>query len=106
LGVTTLFDHYGSPADQKVADVTWLTDATQRGWLCLMKDRAIARNSAERSTVVSVGARCFCLTRQSLTAAVMAGWYLAAMDEIRQAVDVTPAPFIFGVERGGLRRIL
>lgn len=106
LRLTTLAEHYGIPADEKVADVTWLTDATANGWVCLMKDAAIARNDAEKATVVAVGARCFCLARQSLSAEVMAGWFLAALDEMCDTVATVTPPFIYAVDRGGLRRVL
>lgn len=106
LRLTTLAEHYGVPADERIADVTWLTDATANGWVCLMKDSAIARNDAEKNTVIAVGARCFCLARQSLSGEVMAGWFLAALDEMTDAVATTPAPFIFAVDRGGLRQLL
>jgi len=106
LQLTTLAEYYGVPADEQVADVTWLTDASANGWICLMKDSAIARNDAEKNTVIAVGARCFCLARQSLSGEVMAGWFLAALDEMTHVVATTPPPFIYAVDRGGLRRIL
>lgn len=106
LSLTTLAEHYGIPSDESVPDVAWLTDATAHGWICLMKDAAIARNDAEKATVLAVGARCFCLSRQSLSAAVMAGWFLAALEEMTDAVSSTTPPFIYAVERGGLRRLL
>jgi hypothetical protein len=36
----------------------------------------------------------------------MAGWFLAALGEMTDAVATTAPPFIFAVDRGGLRRIL
>lgn len=106
LRLTTLAEHYGIPADERVSDVTWLSDMTALGLVCLMKDSAIARNDAEKSTVIRVGARCFCLARQSLTGEAMAGWFLAALEDMTDAVVTTSAPFIFAVDRSGLRRIL
>jgi hypothetical protein len=106
LRLTTLAEHYGIPADETVADVQWLKDATALGWVCLMKDAAIVRNDAEKGVVVAVGARCFCLSRQSLPAAVMAGWYLAALHEIIEAVATTSPPFLYAVDRGALRQLL
>lgn len=32
LRLVTLAEHYGIPADQEVADRTWLEDAGKRGW--------------------------------------------------------------------------
>ncbi len=66
LRLVTLAEHYGMPADQKVADVTWIQDATAQGWICLMKDSAIANNPAERRAMETAGARCFCLTNRRL----------------------------------------
>jgi hypothetical protein len=67
LRLITLAEHYGIPADEIVADTTWLAEVGRRGWVALMKDENIRRNDAERMAVKQYAVRCFCLTRQSLT---------------------------------------
>ena len=43
----TLAEHYGMPADEDVADTTWIRDSAERGWIAFMKDFAIKRRPAE-----------------------------------------------------------
>jgi hypothetical protein len=62
LRLVTLAEHYGIPADQEVADRTWLEDAGKRGWVVLMKDEQVRRNPAERRAIERNAVRCFCLT--------------------------------------------
>jgi hypothetical protein len=38
----TLAEHYGRPADESGADVTWLEEAGRRDWVVLMKDERAA----------------------------------------------------------------
>jgi hypothetical protein len=76
LRLITLAEHYGIPADENVADTTWLAEVGRQGWVALMKDENIRRNDAERMAVKQYAVRCFCLTRQSLTAQDMASRFL------------------------------
>ena len=41
LRLVTLAEHYGIPADEQVADATWLHDAGTAGWVVFMKDDPI-----------------------------------------------------------------
>ena len=76
----------------------WIADATTNGWVCLLKDQRVHRNQAERRAVRDLGARCFCLDNQNLTAAEMAGRYLAAIKEIAVACGDS-GPFMYVVRR-------
>jgi PIN like domain len=96
LRLITLAEHYGIPADEKVADTTWLAEVGQRGWVALMKDESIRRTKAERTAVKQYGVRCFCLTRQSLTAQEMASRFLHNLSAIERACS-QPGPFIYAV---------
>jgi hypothetical protein len=96
LRLVTLAEHYGIPADQNVADTTWLAEVGQRGWVALMKDENIRRNDAERMAVKQCAVRCFCLTRQSLTAQEMAGRFLHNLSAMERAC-AQPGPFIYAV---------
>lgn len=52
----TLAEHYGIPADQQVADTTWIQEAAERGRPILMKDKRIRYRPAEISAVITHGA--------------------------------------------------
>lgn len=97
LRLTTLAEHYGVPADERVADTEWLELAGREGWAVLMKDARIRSRTVEREAVQRLGVRCFCITRQDLTAAQMAERYLAHLDAITAAC-AQPGPFIYAVQ--------
>ena len=65
LRLTTLAEHYGVPADEKVPDEDWLDLAGARGWAVFMKDARVRYNLAEREVVKSHGVRCFCLSNRT-----------------------------------------
>jgi hypothetical protein len=94
--VSSPLEHYGVPADEKVADTTWLAEVGQRGWVALMKDESIRRNKAECTAVKQYAVRCFCLTRQSLTAQEMTSRFLHNLSAMERACS-QPGPFIYAV---------
>ena len=51
LRLTTLAERYGVPADETVSDVTWLSEAGQRGEAVFMKDARVRYNPAEKQAV-------------------------------------------------------
>lgn len=104
LRVHTLAEVYGTPADEGIADVEWLTFAGSRGWPVLMKDERIRYRPAERAAVVAHRVQAFFLTSGNLRAATMASHYLAVMDQISVASH-EPGPFLYAVSRDGLRRV-
>ena len=61
--IVTLAEHYGVPADERVADTEWIEEAVKRGWPVLMKDKRIRHRQAEIDTVVEHKARCFVIAR-------------------------------------------
>ena len=64
----TLAEHYGIPADEQIADVTWISGSARRGWIAFMKDTNIRRRPAERQAIKLSAARCFCLANANLPA--------------------------------------
>jgi hypothetical protein len=96
LRLITLAEHYGIPADETVADTTWLAEVGRRGWVALMKDENIRRNRAERMAVRQYAVRCFCLTRQTLTAQDMADRFLHNLSAMERACSQA-GPFIYAV---------
>jgi hypothetical protein len=96
LRLTTLAENYGIPADESVADTTWLEHAGTNGLVVFMKDARIRSRRVERETVQRFSVRCFCITRQGLTADAMAGRYLHHLPAITKACE-TPGPFFYAV---------
>ena len=68
VSLTTLREHYGVPADQRVEDTAWISLTAERGWIGFHKDAAIRRNEVERLTVLATGARLFCIPRADRSA--------------------------------------
>jgi hypothetical protein len=104
LRLHTLAEVYGVPADQDVADTSWLQLAGQRGWPVLMKDERIRYRPAERAALVAHEVQAFCLTSGNLRAAVMAERYLAVINDLARAC-ATPGPFLYAVSARSLRRL-
>ena len=104
LRLTTLAEHYGVPADEKVPDEDWLELAGARGWLVFMKDAGVRYNLAEREAVKAHRARCFCLSNQNLTGEAMAGRFLDNLDAIAAAC-VADGPFIYAVHQRRIERL-
>jgi hypothetical protein len=104
LRLTTLAERYGVPADERVTDVDWLSEAGRHGEVVFMKDERIRYNLAERTVVREHAVRCFCLSRKDLDANAMAALYIDRLPGIVRACS-SEGPFIFVVNRGGLRRL-
>ncbi|HUZ52894.1 MAG TPA: hypothetical protein VMU94_10250 [Streptosporangiaceae bacterium] len=94
--LVTLAEHYGTPADEQIADVQWIQDAASRGWPILMKDKRIRHRRAEIDVVVQRRAQCFVITRGDLTSAAMADRFMASQLAIFEAVT-KPGPYIYAV---------
>ena len=104
LRPVTLAEHYGIPADESVADVDWLKLAGTRNWTVLMKDEAIRRNQLERRAVKAFQVRCFCLTRQDLSAQEMARRFVDNLPAMVRACS-QPGPFIYAVHANRIERL-
>jgi len=92
----TLAEHYGTPADEQIADVQWIHDAATHGWPILIKDKRIRYRRAEIDAVVQHEAQCFVITRGDLTSAEMADRFQVGKRAIYEAVD-GPGPYIYAV---------
>ncbi len=104
LRLVTLAEHYGIPSDEDVSDVDWLELAGTEGWAVLMKDARIRGRAVEREAVQAFGVRCFCITRQDLTAAQMVERHLNHLDAIAAARQ-EPGPFIYAVQERRIERL-
>jgi hypothetical protein len=105
LRLVTLAEHYGMPADEAVADETWLELAGRRRWAVFMKDARVRYNTAERETVRQHNVRCFCLSSQTLSGAAMAERFLSNLDAITRAC-AEPGPFIYAVHAKRVERLV
>ena len=104
LRLVTLSEHYGVPADERVADTEWLELAGRMGWVVFMKDTRIRYNPAERAAVNQHLVRCFCLSSQSLSGAAMASRFLDNLPAITNACG-EPGPFIYAVHQNRIERL-
>jgi hypothetical protein len=101
IELVTLAEHYGRPEDEAVDDVTWITDASEHGWILFMKDAQIRRRPAEKQAIVDSHARCFCLSDGNLGFQEMARRYVANWAAIA-AASVVPGPYLYSVRSSGL----
>jgi hypothetical protein len=99
--VITLAEHYGTPADEQVADVTWIEEAARRSWPILMKDKRIRYRPAEIATVAEHKARCFVITRGDLSSADMAQRFITNKTAMLTAA-AEPGPHLLGSHRPDL----
>ena len=104
LRLVTLAEHYGMPADESVADTEWLELAGTRGWAVFMKDGRIRGRASERVVVETFAVRCFCISRQDLTAEQMAARSLAHLDAI-VAACADAGPFIYAVHENRIEKL-
>ena len=105
LRLKTLAEHYGVPADEKVADTEWLQLAGIEGWAVLMKDERIRYTPAERAAVQEHQVRCFCLTSGNLTGDQMAQRFLDNLDAITAAC-AADGLFIYAVHANRIVKLL
>jgi hypothetical protein len=61
LSLRTLAEVYGIPADENIADVTWLERAGQERWIVLTKDQRVRYRDAELSPLVSLDRASHCV---------------------------------------------
>lgn len=104
LRLTTLAEHYGVPADARVADEEWLELAGSRGWVVLMKDRRIRYRRAELDAVKRHRVRCFCMANRNLPAEDMAERFLRCVPEMVEACR-DPGPFVYVVYKEQIRKL-
>ena len=82
-------------------DEEWLTQAGQRGWIVLTKDKAIRRNHLEREALVAAGVACFMLGRGDLSADQMARAFIAALPRMQRVLRRYDAPLAASVTASG-----
>lgn len=98
-------EHYGETVAQSVSDHEWINLTAERDWIAFHKDDNIRRNEAERQTVISAGARMFCVPRADLRADDLARRYLDNLAAIAHAAE-SPGPFIYLVHDSRITRLV
>jgi hypothetical protein len=98
-----LAEHYGVPADERVADTEWIEEAAKRGWPVLMKDKRIRHRQAEIDTVVEHKARCFVIASGDLPSSEMANRFITHKAAIYAAVEA--GPYIYSVRADRIWRL-
>jgi predicted nuclease of predicted toxin-antitoxin system len=88
-------DHF--PPD--AADVDWLPQVGEWGWVVLTKDANIARRTLEKMAVARAGMRLFTLTSQNLASGDMITILIKAIAPMQAFVRKHPAPFIAKIHR-------
>lgn len=101
LQVITLAERYGVPADENIADETWLKKAGELGDVVLMKDRRIRYRTAERSALIRHNVRAFCLSSGNVDSARMIKTFVDNMPRITRACR-QPGPFLYIVHPKGI----
>jgi hypothetical protein len=104
LTVVTMREHYGEVAGARTADVEWIADVGDRGWIAFHKDDNIRRKAEEIAAVDAHSLRMFVITNASLTGDAMAQRYLDNLARISRAAR-RPGPFIYGVYDDELKRL-
>jgi hypothetical protein len=100
----TLAEHYGIPADERIADTERIEEAAWQGWPILMKDKRIRYRQAEIAAVAEHKARCFVITRGDLSSTEMVRRFIANKSAIlTSATD--PGPYIYSVQSDRISRL-
>lgn len=86
------------------AGMRLVTLAGRNGWVVFLKDARIRSRTVERETVKRFDVRCFCITRQDLTAAQMAERYIRHLGAITK-VCAEAGPFIYAVHETRIERL-
>lgn len=105
LTLVTLAEHYGVPADEDVADSTWLELVGSQGWVALMKDAEIRRRPVEKRALVDHSVRAFCLSGGNLRADEMAARYIRALPAMGRVCATDSGPFLFAVHADRIQRL-
>jgi hypothetical protein len=104
LRLTTLAEHYGTPADESIADQDWLELVGTRGWIVLAKDKRVRYNPAERLAIERFCVRYFYLSGRNLSATEMVEQLLGNLNRIVAACQ-DPGPCIYAVHKTRIERI-
>lgn len=91
-------DHF----PQNAPDQTWLTEAGQRGWVVLTKDKHLRYRAVETNALMLAKVRAFVLTaRGDLSGAEIGRIFVRALPAMRKLCMTLLPPFVAHVSRDG-----
>lgn len=80
-------------------DDVWMPVVGEQGWILIGHDRMHHRRSSERSAIQEYEMGCFYIWGAQATRWEKMRCFLNAYERILEAVDATPKPFIFRINR-------
>lgn len=88
---------------QEAADDEWLADVGKRGWIVFSHDRKFHKFGfeSELSAIKQYDVGCFYLWGANAKKYEKAQCFFRAYDRIIEAIENTPRPFIFDVQKNG-----
>lgn len=102
----TMDERYSPLASMRVADATWIAEASSRGDVLLTKDLAVARNPLEAHAIWGSRARVFGLANANIGMPWMAEWFLSHEEEIVDMALRASGPYVVAVNaQARLRRV-
>ena len=102
--VVTMNEFYGPQSGESVDDVVWVREATERGFILLCADAAMAAVPLEARTIKMCSARVFAISRKNaqLRGTEQGVLFLRHQSQITQ-LALREGPYSFAVTRSGLR---
>lgn len=82
-------------------DDEWMPVIGSRGWVLIGHDRMHHRRSPERSAIQEYGMGCFYLWGAQARRWEKMRCFLNAYERILEAIETTPKPFIYRINRAG-----
>jgi hypothetical protein len=105
-------EHKDDHFEDSTEDAVWMLEVGERRWVVLTRDTRIRFRPHERETIIKANLRFFSLQtkrgkdgRRGITGEEMAEIILANMEKVVEMALATPAPFIAGIYRSGVRLI-
>jgi hypothetical protein len=95
--LVTLAEHYGMPADERVADATWIAESAQRGWIAFYEGLCDQTQAGRGGGDPRQRCAVLCLPNANLRAAAMAQPYVDNVERIARAC-AQPRPFLYTVQ--------
>jgi predicted nuclease of predicted toxin-antitoxin system len=89
-----LIEHHGDHFNQNAPDTEWLPVVSDRGWVVLTKDKAIAKNQLELMAIARSEVKVFILTSGNLTRQEMAALLVDVLEKLKKFAQGNQAPFI------------
>lgn len=88
--------HVSEPEFPKgITDEQWLTQAGERGWICLLRDQRVQRRWLERRALAEASVAAFVFTGGQVTAKATANVIVPLLPKFAQMSISEPKPFLY-----------